>query len=235
MVHKMEEELYLNQIPRRKRRFFRNNRILLKALSKHIKKSPDVKEIEKQRIIERLRWQLNMAERSELLRLADVLFEQLNEKEAANIVKRNIKAKKVLKPELSEEDCKEIVENIYEQLRESAKEEKLLRHRERKKQKEVEKIKKALKRAMRSTTGAKEKVRGEKGIERKLRKAEEKKFVPEEEPISESEDILSMLKESTEPAEETAELTGSESEETDVFKELEKLAEEKPKKKKPNR
>jgi len=232
-----EEEIDLSKIPRRKRRFFRNNKILLKALSKHIQKTPDVKEIEKRKIIEKLRWQLSMIEKKELLNLADVLFEQLNDKEAASIVRANIRAKKAVRPELSEEDCKEIVENIYEQLREAAEEERRLKHKEKKKKKEVEKIKKTLKRAIRTTSGAKREKRNigkRKREEIKPKKPAVKEPAGEELP-ADSEDILSMLKEeSAGPGEAMLETEiggGSEDAELDVFKELEELTEEKPKKK----
>ncbi len=232
-MRNIEEDIDLSKIPRRKRRFFRNNKLLLKAISKHVKKAPDIKEIEKRKIIERLRWQLSMIEKKELLNLADVLFEELNEKETSNIIRDNIRVVKESRPELTEKDYKEIVENIYEQLREAAKKKRELLREKRMKEREVEKIKKYLKEAV-----AKEPLESKPVVKPSVRrsKKEEKKALEEhfsEEPSSEDKELLELLKEGEEMEEspKKAESEEMEGEEEDIFKELESLAEEKPKKK----
>ena len=230
----MEEDygIDLSRIPRRKRRFFRNNKILLKALSKHVKKAADAREIEKQKIIESLRYRLERAEGSELLDIADSLFEQLSGKETANIVFSNIRAKKAHTKELTDKDCEEIAENIYLQLKEIKEAEKRKLREEMKKQREVEKIKKRLAKIQglhlpeRKKTGRK---RGPKHIKPKEQEVQ-KPAMPELKADIEAEEKLKLGEEGDIFKELGIEGESSlgkiESEESSLFKELEELSRE---------
>ena len=137
-------EIDLSKIPRRKRRFFRNKKLLLNALSKHVKRVQDVKEIEKQKIIQELKYRLERTEKAELLGLVDKLFEELSSDQTENIIASNIKAKKRHSEALTKKDYEEIADNIYMQLRET-RDVKHIKPKEKKgREKEVEKIKERL-------------------------------------------------------------------------------------------
>jgi hypothetical protein len=210
----------LSKIPRRKRRFFRNKKLLLKALSKHVEKVQDVKEIEKQKIIQELKYRLERAERAELLNLADKLFEELSSDQAENIIASNIKAKKKRAEELTKKDYGEIAENIYMQLREAREAEKLKPKEKKIKEKEIERIKEKL-----ATLQGLQKKPGMKPSKKQKMGKERAAMLGGIEEGSD-EDILSIL--AAEPE------LGSvgETEEQSIFKELEELSEEGKKKKK---
>ncbi|MCD6478710.1 MAG: hypothetical protein J7L44_02360 [Candidatus Diapherotrites archaeon] len=212
-------EVDLSKIPRRKRRFFRNRKLLLKALSKHVQKVQDVREIEKQKIIQELKYRLERAERAELLSLADKLFEELSSDQAEDIIVSNIKAKKRHAEELTKKDYEEIAENIYMQLREAREAEKL-KHREKKvREKEIERIKERLA----TLQGLKKKPEMKPG--KKQKRGKERAAMLGEIEEAGDEEILSAL--AAEP-----ELGSEGEEEQSIFKELEELSEEGKKKKK---
>ncbi|GEM_PF-2373009 len=111
----------LEDIPRRKRRFYRDQDTkLIKHLSKHIQKADGIKEIEKQRIIMSLKRKLAQAEKRELKGIAAHLFE---EESIGKDSTKEVVFKEVLKhqgkgKELSNKDADEIAESIYSQLKE---------------------------------------------------------------------------------------------------------------------
>ena len=212
----------LSQIPRRKRRFFRNRNIVLQAISKHVEKVSDVKEIEKQKIIEELKYKLDKLAKEELLGLAEKLFEQLSSDEADAIIARNIKEKKRQAEELTKKDIEEIIDNIYSQLREAnAKKTAEAIKKPGKKEAEIENIKKRL---------AMLKAAKEKPQEKPMLKTTKELKTPKED-----EEILAEItrKDYKEFEEGEEELGLPELEKEDsVFAELEKLSQDEKKKRK---
>jgi len=176
-----------------------------------VQKVQDVKEIEKQKIIQELKYRLERAERAELLNLADKLFEELSSDQAESIIASNIKAKKRHAEELTKKDYEEIAENIYMQLREAREAEKLKPKGKRVKEKEIERIKERLA----ALQGPQREARP--GKKHKVRK--EDAFLGEIEKTGD-EDILRALDEKPGlgPVAET--------EDQSIFKELEELSEE---------
>lgn len=133
----------LDYIPRRKRRFYRDqNKKLMKHLSKQIKKAGGIKEIEKQKIILSLKRQLEKAREEEIKDLAAHLFEQAS---YGRDDTRELVFKEVLKyqgrgKELSNKEADEIAESIYSQLKERKEAQKIFDRLEEKKRKEREKL-----------------------------------------------------------------------------------------------
>ncbi len=135
-------EIDINKIPRRLRRFFRNRELLVKELSKGAKEIPELKEIQKQKILAELKSKLEEAEREDLLTIAKHVSEQLKKEYAKQLFEASLKAYKG--GELTKKDYEEIASSIYEQLKEEARKFETV-EKEKKKKKETKPEKKTTK------------------------------------------------------------------------------------------
>jgi len=116
----MAEKWFLTEVPRRKRRFYRDHdQKLIKHLSKQVKKA-DIKEIEKQKIILSLKRQLESARQEELQGLAAHLFEQRSEgrDNTKELVTSEVHKYREMRGKISGKEADEIAESIYAQLKE---------------------------------------------------------------------------------------------------------------------
>ncbi|MEM4662987.1 MAG: hypothetical protein QXM75_03115 [Candidatus Diapherotrites archaeon] len=213
----------LSAIPRRKRRFFRNKNLLIKEVSKHIKTMPDVREAEKQRIIEELRVKLEQLAKEELILLAERLFEQMSKEDAEKIVEKNIREKKKESEQLTKADIEEIVNNIYSQIRNAQVIKESEKPQKSEKEKEIMKVKERLEAIRKGKTEDKKQKFEKEGMLTKLQTQAEK-FDKEILAEIEKDDLSELGLD-----EEEFELGGKEKDES-LFRELEQLTEEDKKK-----
>lgn len=213
----------LSEIPRRKRRYYRDQNIkLIKHLSKQVNKAEGIKEIEKQKIILGLKRQLERARKEEIKQLAAHLFEQASYGKDDT---KDLVFKEVLKyqgKELSNKEADEIAGSIYSQLRERQESLKAFEKLEERERKEAEKLKRKMAKGRELPKKEEEPSIGAFGAEEPERVGIE----PKKE-VEKIKDELSM------------ELGLGEQKEDSTFKELEKLSSEaekpQPKKEKPKK
>jgi len=110
-----------SNMPRRMRRFHRDqDSKLMNHLSKQVKKTSGIKEIEKQRIILSLKRQLESAKEEEVKDLASRLFEQASrgKDETRDLVFTEVMKRQRTGRELSNKEADSIATSIYTQLKE---------------------------------------------------------------------------------------------------------------------
>ncbi|MCX8190437.1 MAG: hypothetical protein N3F05_04400 [Candidatus Diapherotrites archaeon] len=214
------QHIDLSSIPRRKRRFFRNKNRIITAVSKHIANMPDVREAEKQRIIQELREKLEHLAKEELILLSERIFDQMSKEEAEKIVEKSIREKRKGTEQLTKADIEEIVNSIYEHIKESKRNEVIEKQKEEtNKEKELKKVKERL---------SSLKKEPEKEVMQPKQRIQESKNIPSDD------EILAELKKSSfddELSESDLSLGDKEKDES-LFRELEELTSEEKKKKK---
>lgn len=105
----------LNSIPRRKRRFYRKDRIMHHMIQE-IKNDAKLKLEEKKKVLEGLKKKLEQAKEEEINVLAENLFNQSQKKDLGKIAAIEIQKNRIKNPEREELNFNEIAENIYLQL-----------------------------------------------------------------------------------------------------------------------
>lgn len=220
------QHIDLSSIPRRKRRFFRNKKRIVAAVSRHITSMPDIREAEKQRIIQELREKLDHLAKEELILLSERIFDQMSKEEAEKIVEKSIREKRKSTEQLTKADIEEIVNNIYEHIKEprstsfSEKQKEEPKKEETAKEKELKKVKERLSLLKRGTE--------KETVQQRQQKQEPKKIPSDEE-------ILAELKKGSLEEDDLGEgelSLGDKEKDESLFRELEELTSEDKKKKK---
>lgn len=219
------QHIDLSSIPRRKRRFFRNKKRIVAAVSRHITSMPDIREAEKQRIIEELREKLDHLAKEELILLSERIFDQMSKEEAEKIVEKSIREKRKSTEQLTKADIEEIVNNIYEHIKEPKSTSFSEKQKEEAtKEKEVKKVKERLSFLRKDP----EKEIVKQAVQQKQQKQEPKKIPSDEE-------ILAELKKGSLEEDDLGEgelSLGDKEKDESLFRELEELTSEDKKKKK---